>query len=160
MFSYRAVSYDLNNKGEMVLSYPADDHISVYDIDSNTTQRYFAGYSKKDVINQMDNSTDELLQYLECTGYGNIHFDPYRNLYYRFVRHPFYDYDINDPETHVKNMSIVILDSKFNKVGEYDLKEKTMLSRGAFVSEEGLHIQTLSDDDDFMKFITLKPIKL
>jgi hypothetical protein len=155
------VSYDLNNKGEMVLSYPADDRISVYNIDSNTTSHYFAGYSKKDVISQMnDNSITNLLQYLECTQYGNIHFDSYRNLYYRFVRHPFYDYDINDPETHVKNLSIVILDSVFNKVGEYDLKEKTRISRGAFVTKEGLHIQTLSDDDDFMKFIVLKPVKL
>jgi hypothetical protein len=159
-FSYRTVAYDLNDKGEMVLSYPADDHISVYDINSDTTRRYFAGYSKKDIIRQMDASRlDELLQYLENTQYGNIHFDPYRNLYYRFVNQPFYDYDINDPETQIKKLSIVILDSEFNKVGEYDLKEKTSMSRHAFVSEEGLHIQILSDNDDYMKFITLKPVK-
>jgi hypothetical protein len=161
VFSYLMVSYDLNNKGEMVLSYPAYDHIVVYDINSNTTRNYFAGYSKKDVINQMnDNPTSELVQYMECTHYCNIHFDPYMNLYYRFVYHPYYEYDINDSETQVKNMSIIILDSEFNKVGEYDLKEIPSLSRGSFVSKEGLHIQTLSDNDDFMKFITLKPVKL
>jgi hypothetical protein len=161
VFSYLMVSYDLNNKGEMVLSYHADDHISVYDIDSNTTRRYFAGYSKKDVISQMnDDRISDLLQTMECTQYANIHFDTYLNLYYRFVYHPFYDYDINDRDTQVQNLSIVILDSEFNKVGEYDLKEKTILGRGAFVTKEGLHIQTLSDDDDFMKFIVLKPIKL
>jgi hypothetical protein len=154
------VPYDLNNRDEMVLSYPADDHIAVYDIVSNTTRRYFAGYSKKDIIHQKkSNRIDELLQYLENTQYGNIHFDPYLNLYYRFVYHPSFDYDINNRDTYVKNMSIVILDSEFNKVGEYDLKEKTGMN-GAFVSREGLHIQTLSDDDDFMKFITLKPVKL
>jgi hypothetical protein len=161
IFSYLMVPYDLNNKGETVLSYPADDHVTVYDIVSNTTRRYFAGYSKKDIIHQKNVSRiDELLQYLESTLYGNIHFDPYRNLYYRFVYLPSSDYDINNRDTYVKNMSIIILDSEFNKVGEYDLKEKTSMSRGAFVSKEGLHIQTLSDDDDFMKFITLKPVKL
>jgi hypothetical protein len=160
VFSYLMVSYDLNDKEEMVLSYPAYDHIVVYDINSNTTRNYFAGYSKKDIINQMDDNATSELQYMENTHYCNIHFDQYRNLYYRFVYHPFYDYNINDRETQVKNMSIIILDSEFNKVGEYDLKEKTMLSRGSFVSKEGLHIQTLSDNDDFMKFITLKPVKL
>jgi hypothetical protein len=155
------VSYDLNDRGEMVLSYPADDRVAVYDIVTGTTQHYFAGYSKKDVIHQMNGSrVDDALQYLENTQYANIHFDPYRNLYYRFVRQPLFDYNINDRETHLKNRSIIILDSGFNKVGEYDLTEKTNLSRGAFVSEEGLHIQTLSEDDDFMKFITLKPVKL
>jgi hypothetical protein len=155
------VPYDLNNKGEMVLSYPADDHISVYNIASNATERYFAGYSKKDIIHQMNNDrTSEMIQYLECTQYGNIHFDPYRNLYYRVVHHPLYEYDINNQDTYMKNLSIVILDSEFNKVGEYDLKEKTSMSGCAFVSDEGLHIQTVSDDDDSMKFITLKPVKL
>jgi hypothetical protein len=160
IFSYLMVFYDLNNEGEMVLSYPADDHIAVYDIVSNTTRHYFAGYSKKDIIHQkIDNSKknirSELLQYLENTQYGNIHFDLYLNLYYRFVYHPSYDDDI----TEAKNMSIVILDSEFNKVGEYDLQGKIDMGRCAFVSEEGLHIQTLSDDN-CMKFITLKTIKL
>jgi hypothetical protein len=158
--SYLMVPYDLNNKGEMILSYPADDHISVYDIVSNTTRRYFAGYSKKDIIRQLKGgSANVIVQYMENTSYGNIHFDIHRNLYYRFVHQPSYDYDINNRDTHIQNLSIVILDSEFNKVGEYDLKEKTIMSRCAFVSEEGLHIQTLSDNDDFMKFITLKPIK-
>jgi hypothetical protein len=58
----------------------------------------------------------------------------------------------------MKNLSIVIMDSEFNKVGEYDLMEKTGMGKHAFVSEEGLHIQILSDDDDYMKFITLKPV--
>jgi hypothetical protein len=40
------------------------------------------------------------------------------------------------------------------------MKEKTGMSRNVFVSEEGLHIQILSDNDDYMKFITLKPVKL
>jgi hypothetical protein len=162
IFSYLMVSYDLSNKGEMVLSYPADDHIAVYDIVSNTTRHYFAGYSKKDIIHKKkDNSKkdrpSELIQYLENTQYGNIHFDPYLNLYYRFVYHPSYDYDTNDGDG--KNMSIIILDSEFNKVGEYDLQGKINMGRCAFVSEDGLHIQTLTNDS-FMKFITLKPIKL
>jgi hypothetical protein len=161
IFSYKMVPYDLNNKGEMILSFPADDHITIYDIASNTTRRYFAGYSKNDIIKQKDDTRiGDLLQYLECTQYGNIHFDSYRNLYYRFVYPPFYDYDINNRDTQVKNISIIILDSEFNKIGEYDLKEKPRISKYAFVSKEGLHIQTISDDDDFMKFLTLKPVKL
>ncbi|MDR1090816.1 MAG: DUF4221 domain-containing protein [Prevotella sp.] len=160
-FGYLKVAYDLNGNGEMVLSYPADDHIAVYDIAANTSRRYFAGYSKKDIIRTISESDkDEAFQYLENTRYGNIHYDSYRNLYYRFVQHPLYDYDTRDRNTYKKDLSIIILDSEFNKVGEYDLKEKPWMSNNAFVSEEGLHIQTLSDDDDFMKFISLKPTRI
>jgi hypothetical protein len=162
VFSYRMVPYDLNDKGEMVLSYPADDHIHVYDISSNTTRRFFAGYSAKDKISPMTNPSVQvdLMQYLEQTIYAGIFFDTYHKLYYRLVMKPLKDYDLNIRETQLKEMSIIILNEAFEKIGEYDLKEKTGLYSKCFVSPEGLHINVLSDDDDYLKFITLKPVKL
>ena len=38
--------------------------------------------------------------------------------------------------------------------------EKTRLCSHCFVSKEGLHINTISEDDDFLTFITLSVFKL
>ena len=46
--------------------------------------------------------------------------------------------------------------SKTNK----NIKEKTNRYGSCFVSPEGLHINILSDNDDYMTFITVKPRKL
>ena len=161
-FSYRLVFYDLNNRNEMIVSFPADDHIYVYDIESDHTKSFFAGHSNKDHINPLTNNTmsSEYRHYLEQTQYVGVFYDKYRDLYYRLVVHPLYDYDINDRSTFAKKISIIILDSHFNKVGEYDLAEQTRHCANTFVSEEGLHINIESEDDDFLKFISLKPVKL
>ncbi|MDR2138849.1 MAG: DUF4221 domain-containing protein [Tannerella sp.] len=162
VFSYREVFYDLNNRDEMIVSFPADDHIVVYDVSSGDTRRFFAGYSAKDRILPVQGRSmaADLMHYMEQTQYAGVFFDPYRNLYYRLVAHPLYDYDVNDRETWKKKLSVVILDSRFNKTGEYDLEEWTDRCSRTFVSEEGLHIGVVSEDDDYLKFITLKPVKL
>ena len=161
-FSYRVVPYDLNDNNQMVLSFPADDSISVYDVVTHKTKRYFAGYSKEDIIKPLRKKTmvGDMEHYLENTQYAGIFFDKYRELYFRLVLNPLYDYDPNDPKTQIKKIGIIILDKDFNKVGEYDLKDKTDRYRNCFVSPDGFHIHILSDDDDYLKFITLKPIKI
>jgi hypothetical protein len=163
-FSYRKVCYDVNNRNEKVTSFPADDHITVYDMFSGESRRFFAGYSAKDRIYPMKNMGDiksEHTQYLEQTQYSGIFYDKYRDLYYRLVVHPQYEYDLNDRDnTWSKRLSVIILDSRFDKVGEYDIKERSDRYSNTFVSEKGLHIRVLSDNDDYMKFITLTPVKL
>jgi hypothetical protein len=161
-FSYREVFYDINDRDEMIISFPADDHIYVYDISSGNTEKKFAGYSGKDRIFPLSSksATGDLLHYLEQTQYVGVFFDRYRNLYYRLVVHPLYDYDVNDRYTWSKKISVIILDYSLNKVGEYDLEEYTGQYSKTFVSEEGLHINVESEDDDYLKFISLKPVKL
>jgi hypothetical protein len=162
VFSYREVFYDVNNQDEMIVSFPADDHIYVYDISSGNTKKFFAGYSDKDHISPLYNKTryGDLVHYLEQTQYVGVFFDKYKNLYYRLVAHPLYDYDVNNRSTWSKKISVIILDSHFNKVGEYDVLEYTNQYSNTFVSEEGLHINVESEDDDYLKFISLKPVKL
>jgi hypothetical protein len=162
VFSYREIFYDLNHRDEMIVSFPADDHIAVYDVSSGNTRRFFAGYSAEDRIIPLQGTSRaaDLIHYMEQTQYVGVFFDPYRDLYYRLVVHPVYDYDMNDRNTWKKKISVVILDSRFNKVGEYDLEESTDRSSRTFVSEEGLNIGVVSEDDDYLEFITLKPVKL
>ena len=160
-FSYKLAFYDINDRDEMTVSFPADDRIYVYDISSGNLKIFFSGYSSKDRISRRNNSAiGDLLHYLEQTQYAGVFFDKYRNLYYRLVVHPLYNYDVNDRYTWSKKLSVIILDSHFNKVGEYDLEEVTGQYSKTFVSEEGLHINVESEDDDYLKFISLKPVKL
>jgi hypothetical protein len=161
-FSYREVFYDINNQNEMIVSFPADDHIYVYDISSGNTKKFFSGYSIKDRISPLYKKTKygDLMHYLEQTQYVGVFFDKYKNLYYRLVVHPLYNYDVNNKSTWSKKISVIILDSHFNKVGEYDVLEYTNLCSNTFVSEEGLHINVESEDDDYLKFISLKPVNL
>jgi hypothetical protein len=158
-FSYRVVPYDINSEYEMVLSYPADDSISVYNMFTDETKRYYAGSSGKYKISPMNKNATRAVQqvhYLEHAQYAGIFYDKYNKLYYRLILKPLKEYNLNDNSSLLKELSVIILDDLFNKVGEYDLIEKTDKYRACFVTSEGLYINILSEDDDFLKFITLK----
>lgn len=162
-FSYRATPYTLNEKNEMILSFPADDSISVYNIKDDLYTRFFAGYSLETNIKPLplkSSQTDLQEQYLKQYQYAGILYDKYHNLYYRLVMLPIYDYDIRVPNTQYKALAVIILNSSFEKVGEYKLEKANYKYRNIFVSEEGLHINIQSDDDDYLKFITLNIVKI
>lgn len=158
-FSYRAVPYTINDEQGMILSFPADDSIRVNNLIDGTTTCYFAGYSKKHPARPISGNQKSDLQrhYLEQIQYAGIFYDKYRNLYYRLALLPILDYDVNDETTHEKPLSVIILDSSFSKVGEFDLGKGRYYYRHSFVAEEGLCINVYSEDDDYLKFITLIP---
>lgn len=161
-FAYNVVPYTLNDRQEMVLSFPADDSIRVYDIKTDNMKSYFAGYS---IDYQIKPAKSPSEKDIERHVYGQIqyvgvYYDKWNDLYYRVLTLPLFDYDVNAKEFLDRDIAIVILNNKFEKVGEYNLIEKTRLSSHCFVTQEGLHINTLSEDDDFLTFITLNPRKL
>lgn len=161
-FTYRTTPYTLNPKNEMVLSFPADDSISVYNITTDTYMKFFAGYSLETNIEPLplnSSQTDFQEQYLEQYQYVGILYDKYHNLYYRLVMLPTFDYDLNTFSTQHKEIAVIILNSSFEKVGEYNLNRAYYKIRNVFVSKEGLHINVQSDDDDYLKFITLNVLK-
>lgn len=161
-FSYRVTPYTLNEKNEMIVSFPADDSISVYNIKDDSYRRFFAGYALETNIKPLplkSSQADLQEQYLEQYQYAGILYDKYHNLYYRLVMLPTFDYDARVPNTQYKALAIIILNSSFEKVGEYQLEKAYYKYRNIFVSEEGLHINILSDDDDYLKFITLNVLK-
>ena len=73
---------------------------------------------------------------------------------------PASDYDKNAGSKLRRELCVIILNNEFEKVGEYLVKERSHTYSHAFVSQEGLHINVLSDNDDYLTFITLKPCKL
>lgn len=159
-FSYRAVPYTLN-KNKMVLSFPAADEIYIYDLKSGKKESYFAGTSLKTEMNPIAGTSKSQLQkhYLDQLQYAGVFYDKYHDLYYRLAILPISDYDINDEKTQNKPLSVIILDSNFEKVGEFNLGIGRYKYRNVFISEKGLHLNVYSENDDYLKFITLKVLK-
>ena len=159
-FAYRVVPYDLSPQGEMVINYPAYDSIRVFNIHTKKTQCYFAGYSKPYTIHPARSEKEVDRSIMEQVQYTSIYYDKWNQLYYRLLTLPLSDYDVNEKSAPKRNLAVIILDKHFQKVGEYNIKEPSNRFSRAFVSSEGLHINILSDNDDYLTFITVKPKKL
>lgn len=158
-FSYRAVPYTLNKKDEMVVSFPASDSVRVYNVHNDSYASFFAGYSLETNIKPLSSGCSQAdihRQYLEQYQYAGILYDKYHDLYYRLVMLPTFDYDLRISNTQYKELAIIILNSSFKKVGEYKLGRAEYKYRNIFVAKDGLYINVPSDDDDYLKFITLK----
>lgn len=154
--------YDLSPHDEMVLSYPIEDSIRVFNLHTGERRSYFAGLSTPYRIKPANAPTviEQEKSILGQAQYTGIYYDRWNELYYRIMTLPLDDYEINAPTLPSRNLAVIILDKHFQKVGEYKIKEKSDRCSFAFVSPEGLHINVLSDDDDYMDFLTLKLQKL
>lgn len=82
-------------------------------------------------------------QNIEEASYGAILYDKYRNIYYRFV-YPQSELSKQDNISEVfktrKHFSIIILNSKFQIIGESLFPENTYIPRMSFIKEDGLYI--------------------
>lgn len=161
-FSFRQVPYTMGPEEELVLSYPADDSVRIFRLSTGQTRSFPARYSKKTAACQPMTSPSvqaDTEQYLDQYLYAGIVYDKYRHFYYRLVLLPLEDYDLNDAKTQQKQLAVMILDESFRVVGEFELPKDTYKYRNLFVSREGLHVNALSEDDDFLRFVTLVPEK-
>ena len=163
LFAYKYACTTFNNN-TMVLSYGADHYITVYNIEKDENKSFYAGtkhYSeiKPSRLQSNTNFEDEDIHYMNNLCYRNILFDEYRNIYYRFVFLPHPNYDREDRYLR-RPFSVIILDSDFNIIGETLLPEFEYLIAQTFVSPDGLHVQVMSDNDDFMVFKTFKITEL
>ena len=161
-FSFRQVPYTMGPEEELVLSYPADDSVRIFRLSTGQTRSSPARYSKKTAACQPMTSPSvqaDTEQYLDQYLYAGIVYDKYRHFYYRLVLLPLEDYDLNDAKTQQKQLAVMILDESFRVVGEFELPKDTYKYRNLFVSREGLHVNALSEDDDFLRFVTLVPEK-
>lgn len=161
-FSFRQVPYTMGPEEELVLSYPADDSVRIFRLSTGQTRSFPTRYSKKTAACQPMTSPSvqaDTEQYLDQYLYAGIVYDRYRRFFYRLVLLPLEDYDLNDAKTQQKQLAVMILDESFRVVGEFELPKDTYKYRNLFVSREGLHVNALSEDDDYLRFVTLVPEK-
>lgn len=163
VFTYQVPSYTFDSRSNLIVSFFADDSITVCNMKDNRISIHYAGSSKQTTIKPLPENAskiDHTNHYIAQTQNACIYYDKYRDLYYRIISHPLTDFNINDPQSQSKEtVSVVILDSDFNKVGEEFAIDKTPFFASCFVSKRGFHIKKASDNDDYMVFMTLKAEK-
>ncbi|GHT87681.1 hypothetical protein FACS189474_1110 [Bacteroidia bacterium] len=139
-------SRDFNGK-EFVYSFYSDENIYVASIDHTEIKKIQV---KSKYINQLiiERKSDDMIQTmkkdLEIPHYGNLIYDKYRNVYYRLAYpkvelEPDLDYRSMSSQGR-KKFSIIILDEKFNIIGETLFPEYTYNPTVLFVHEDGLYI--------------------
>ncbi|MEQ1584929.1 MAG: DUF4221 family protein [Cyclobacteriaceae bacterium] len=141
-----------------VFSFPADPYIYTTTLDGTNMKKYWAGSKYFEVSKPLNRKTEDNIRHAEHA-INNFHFericyDPYRDVYYRLVWHPDTEkpFSFSDQGNKISiRLSIIILDSQFNKVGEAMLP-KEVTNTFIFPTEAGLYIQNGIVKDDEMIF--------
>ncbi|HRK53792.1 MAG TPA: DUF4221 family protein [Cyclobacteriaceae bacterium] len=156
---YSRTSHLYNDKtGQVILSFP-NDHF-LYVIAGDKTTKYYAGAYKikklRPLTKRSDFDKDDIVFRHEAMqgSYSSVFFDRWRNLYYRLAFSPVGG-DYESPFDTEKETSIIILDTGFNKVGEYYLEPDTYSYLAMFIAPQGLYLfnkKKYASDEDFLYF--------
>ncbi|WP_221407661.1 DUF4221 family protein [Thermoflexibacter ruber] len=158
-------------KEQVVFSFPIIDSIYVTDY-NDYVGKYYAG-SKfqnspiKPLSTQLGSGLPPYEQRekyrLSQLYYGAIYYDEFQKYYYRFCFLPISesDYVSGVPlKSKEQKVSIIILDSSFNKVGEVDLEAYKYNPYMVFINKNGLHIALKANgNEDNLIFEIFKVVK-
>jgi len=136
------------NDNKLIISYPIEDSIFSFDIASNVLSPIFLLKSK--LFSEINPSSiflserEDLLKFqLGTDYYFSLLSDPYRNLYYRITNKKYSEESIqnilNRKAGNPNTKSLLIFDSKFKQIREFDLPEK-FSSYMFFVFKSGVYV--------------------
>lgn len=160
------ISYVYNSDSNLfVFSFPAS-HKLYSTKDFKTENEYCAGSSYFNEIEEYPYDTPKKsFEYLANNGfYYSILYDKYNNLYYRICLLPT-ETEYKEGDVYSRDMSVIILDSEFNIVGEKLFKNGEDYDLGSIssicVSPDGLLIQQKNDliEESQVNFNVYKLIK-
>lgn len=149
---YRWIYVDYNSLiDKFIISFPADHNIYTISSKGNYCETYYAGskfidaiYYERDISKYLD-SEERTRFFAENNSYANIMYDPYNNIYYRIAEmKTIYEGKMGWQ----KDISVIILDTSFNIIGETFIGKCNPNYRYAmFVNEYGLHIPQKTSED-------------
>lgn len=142
---FRWTYSDCNDRNEFVVSLPAEHYIYVISSDMQQIRKHYAGSEFISNIQHLkrskllpDSMEETTKHFVETDSYSNIIYDKYRNCYYRMVEQKIKYTSMSGWQ---KGLSIIILNDKFEIIGETPLERCSPMFRyGMFVTEKGLHI--------------------
>ena len=160
------------HQNRILYSFGGDHHIYAYDLDSHEQSKYLAksiqGNKVRKLTPGIEGPFGSEKERVESAQYYNLVFDPFRKVYYRFLRNSI---DYKNPDGSLNSLekapiSIVILDSSLKKIGESRLEGGKYRIQHQFVGRGGLYLSynNLENEDieeDKIKFalFTLEEIK-
>ncbi len=174
--AYLEFSFAYNpQKNELAYSFPAAQEVFKVSPDLNTMGEGVLAQSKHGtpftkMRKYITNADEEYLHFMQQTNYLAMLYDPYREVYYRFVYHPqagAFPTPILKSELKITH-SIMILDKDLRVIGE-QLFDKYLFTPRAFVGKKGLYIEGApqkwlqetkfipTEDVMLLSLLTLKP---
>ncbi len=156
--------YCVSPSGDIITSLGADDSLRIYNPITNSYRVQFAGLTIDPKISPLAksgkemNRNEEIAHIYKQHKYYAILYDKWNELYYRFVVNPLKEINTTDWPKDPLFLSVIILDKDLNKVGEYDFPIPSTRIGNIFVSPKGIHINIESEDDDYMRFLTYRPV--
>lgn len=173
MYSMGGLSVSWCFDGEdFVYSFFASDTVYKTSPDYKKIERYLLKsryVDKAKVTVNRDWELDRRIKQLcEQPAYGNLVYDKYRKVYYRFV---FPETDLGDNENYMdilhsgkKSLAIMIIDENMNVIGETRFPDYTYNPNLFFIRNDGLylstsHIKNPKYSDDELRFERIELVK-
>jgi hypothetical protein len=163
---YRSAFWCYNDTNEtFLISFPNDHYLYSCQADFSNVKKIYAGSLYAGDIKSLAYPSGipvtenmEHAHYFEQYYYRSIIYDKYRNIYYRIVEHPWENYNNNiDIRAWLKPISIIILDSEFNVLGERLLSMEYHLSyMNFFITEAGLYLNKDTGNEDELVYSLFK----
>ena len=163
---FRMPYFNINKEENLIMiSFPQDHYLYAYSLSGDSLyNKYYAGSHFIDEIKAYDQKKGEEIDqnrasnwFFSTPSYRNIHYDPYRKLYYRFACLPVKEELKRKHISGTQPISLIVLDENFNYLGENLLPDSMDLRySNSFVTKEGLNMQTLTDNDDLLTFCQFK----
>jgi len=151
---YYVISKSYNpDENKIIISFPLCHDLYLYNLEEKTVSNYYSGSNYIDNIkpysaNKTENidAKKRLDYYIENSSYVLVFYDKYKKLYYRIAALPLDN--TNESKGSIwkeRQYSLIVLDADFNHLGEIPLSN--IVAESGFVSREGIHLQTFSNDD-------------
>jgi hypothetical protein len=152
----------LSPAGEMIFSFPVSHNLYVAKPDADGYTTVYAGSNVAGTIRSIDREQRRtpaeliLISYLQQDTYAAILYDPWRQVYYRFLEQGLPNATTTTQAVE-KPVIVIVMDEQFNYMGE------TLIGTGeqwhwknSFVTEEGLNIEFIDNEDPDEVYLNFK----
>lgn len=162
-FFYRQPSISLYSDSTLLLGFPADHRLRLYNLQNGEQTHFYAGSKKIKEIEPLRTSKEFMVErpneeirnwYYSQPSYEGVFADPYKHLVYRIARLP--NPNQKRHSFNVKPVVIIVLDEQLKYIGEELLPEGLQYDTfNSYVSPEGFHIHIRNPkDEDHLTFYT------
>ena len=170
--THGSLNYFCFDEKKFVYSYDTSDSLYTLSKDFNKVERFWAKSQYIDKVIPSSDKDADFMKHLrticESPSYGNIIYDKYRQVYYRFA-YPRVEFDKEKDFLTIlregrKQFSIIVLDKDLKVIGETLFPPYIYNSNVTFVNEDGLYISVSHHknpdfDENLLRFQRIELIK-
>lgn len=157
-YNYLDYSYCINDKSNIIFSFPADSNL--YETDLNNMNLAHFGKSRfqqgdiKPVKDSEEKDDLGYKQFMLSDGYGPVYYDSYNKRYCRVFRKKLSEADFNSKK-HAKK-SIIIFNDALEIVGEWEIPEGISTSTLFFAQDGSMYCRVKNNDEYALHFVRLR----